>query len=497
MLVALLLFVAGMPLNAQEAPTLTPGEPVEGTVDGDPSTYTFYAWKDDVFSFLVEGLDGFDPILTLRGTGGEVLAVNDDYAYPDHTDSLLQAITIPRNGNYQVQVSGFDGAVGDYRLTMLPGYAELAFHENFNRISGWHSDDPLQHRAQTGELLLEAVGVQIGGGAYDPQQMELSDFYAQVRVASIAGRSGWTAGLMLRRQANGDHYRLLINSTGQWRFMAVEDGGERVIRDWTPHPAINAGDETFTLGVLVNRQGFDAFYNDRVLGSVQDDAIVGAGHIGVAIITPNALDGEVSARFDDLIVTTPLRVNGDDVFPQQLVRGGRGQLIMELERRRVIPPGGQLILTVDESFVERSAPGVSVVALGRGSQFGDVVVGTTAVLQGGTGGVSGCGLVLRRTGETEYTVAFVDNAGGQGVSERSANTFNGGLFSESERVNVSESVELLVVVLGEVLHFFVDGQHAGTLDVEPVQGEIGGSVLNFDPQSATCRFTDTWVWRWN
>ena len=487
-----------VPVLAQEQQTLTPGETVEGAISGDePAVYTFYAWKDDVFSFHVEGLDGFDPVLTVQASGGEVIAINDDYAYPNHTDSLLQAITIPRNGNYEVRVSSFNDAGGEYRLIWLPGYADLVLHEEFDQIGGWEADDTVQVSIDDNALRIQATGVQVAGGAHDPDGPEQGDFYAQVQIASVSGRSGWSAGLMLRRQSNGDHYLFLVNSTGQWRFEAVENGSSRVIRDWTPHPAISAGESSFTLGVLANGQGFDTFYNDRVLGSVQDSAISGIGHIGLAVVTPNALDGEVTARFDNLIVTAPLLVDGADVFPQQLVRGPRSQLIMELERRRVIPPGGQLILTVEESFVERTSPGVSVVPLGRGVRFTDVVVGTTAVLQGGTNGVSGCGLVLRRTGDTNYTIAFVDNAGGHGVSERSDDTFNDGLFNETPALNVAESAELLVVVLDDVLHFFVNGVHAGTMDVEPVEGEIGSGVLNFDPQSANCRFTDTWVWRWN
>ncbi len=495
-LLALLLVV---PVHAQDAPELVPGEPVEGTISDGPAVYTFYAWKDDIFSFQVEGLDDFDPVLTIQDAGdGEIIAFNDDYAYPNHTDSLLQAITIPRNGNYEVQISGFDDASGgDFRLTMLPGYADLILHERFEQVRDWQADEVLEISGDDGTLRVEAEGVQVGGGAYDPDSPPLDDFYAQVRVASISGRSGWSAGLMLRRQPNGDYYQFVVSAIGQWRFEAIEGGSARVIRDWTPHPAINAGDETFSLGVLANGDGFDVFYNDRVLGSVQDSAIAGAGQIGVAVVTPNALDGDVRARFDDLIVTVPLLVDGADVFPQRLVRGGRSQLIMELERRRVIPPGGQHILTVDESFVERSSPGVSVVSLGRGVTFTDVVIGATAVLQGAANGVSGCGLVLRRTGETDYTIAFVDNAGSLGVSERSDDTFNGGLFREGQSFDVAQSVELLVVVIDEVLHFFVDGQHMGTMDVEPVEGEMGAGVLNFDPQSATCRFTDTWVWRWN
>ena len=61
---------------------------------------------------------GLDTVVALQNGKGNEVASNDDFNYPDSTDSQLGYV-IPRNGEYTVVVSAFDGeSEGDYTLTV-------------------------------------------------------------------------------------------------------------------------------------------------------------------------------------------------------------------------------------------------------------------------------------------------------------------------------------------------------------------------------------------
>ena len=143
-LVALLWLAVAIPITAQETNDLLPGETVEGEIaTGETATWTFTAADGAVLTFRAEATSGdLDPVLTLRNRTGTALITNDDYDYPEGKAAMLEAVTLPRTGTYTVDVTGFGQTAGDYRLTMLPGYAqEVMLDEAF---TSWEA---------TGELL--------------------------------------------------------------------------------------------------------------------------------------------------------------------------------------------------------------------------------------------------------------------------------------------------------------------------------------------------------
>jgi len=496
--IMLLIIVAGvMGTRVYAQSELRIGEAVDGNIanPGDREQWTFFALQNDIFSFRVEADDNFDPILTILDPNGDAIIVTDDYNYPDSRDALAEAITMPRTGTYTVIVTGYAGTTGTFTLTVLPGYADLAFTADFGAIGDWAQTGELIVDASAEQVFLELTGIQERGALVQPEAGPFADFFMEMNVDTVGGRNGWTVGAVLRWQSNGNHTVVEVRSQGSWRLVRVEGDQVRVIRDWTTHPAIQAGQTTFRLGVLAVGDGFEVFYNGQFVGQVVD-AGPQSGQIGVSLLTADAFGSSTSITVDSLLITTPLEGDGVAVFPDQLVVGNATQTMRELERRRLIPMGGSQALNVSESFLERRSDGVDTLPLGRGTTFEAFAMSTTINLELQDMGVAACGLMLRNVGENAYTVAFVDNFGGYGISERQGEVFTNGFYDENPAWIGETGHNLLVVVADDRMDYFVNGRYLGRADISTVEGQVGNAILNYDPLTSICRFEDTWLWRW-
>lgn len=470
--------------------------PVQGTVvPGGSQSWTFNAQAGQVVSFLVEALDDdFDPIVTLSDRSGRALISNDDYAYPETRDALLEAITLARTEPYLVTVSGFAGSGGTYQLTVTPGFTQRQPLEGL-QADEWQSTSPDLTVRRAGDAVeLRYNGAAGVASAAHVNEIADADAAVRARFSDISG-TGWIVGLTVR-QRGADYYLLSVNNEGRWRFSAVEDGTPRVIRDWTGHPNIVPGQTTFTLMLLASAAGFDFFYNDGYIGSAAEASLTEPGTIGIAAGTIASLPTEVAARVNQVTVTTPLRVAGERIIPQALIVGDSATMTQALLRRHVVSALGSLSLTVPESTVEFARPGINRLMLGRGVRYANFALGATVTISA-TSGTAGCGLVIRFTDSEDYTLAYLDASGGHGVSQRRGDTFSAGLFAENPAFAGGGSHHLLVIADMNTLYYYVDGQFVGTIDDPHRAGEVGTAVVNFEGGPNTCRFTNLWVWEWD
>jgi hypothetical protein len=483
---------------SQFEPTLFLNTPVQGVISnpGSSRILTFNALKDEILSFRLVSNDTLDSLFSIRDSDGNELISNDDYAYPDHRDALLEAITIPRMGTYEVVVRGFGVSTGSFTLTMLPGFANVGLDEQFSSTVNWEASNFTSTDSHGGALSLHVEGIQERGSIINMQQ-SFSSSYVRLNVQDVSGNNGWGVGLSLRTQSNGDQYIFEVNSQGLWRLIAIEDNIERVIRDWNEHPAIPPGESNFTLGVLLNGPTFEFFYNEQLMGKSVDSELAFFGAVGITTLTPNAISSAMVVNISDLLITVPDEVNGSRIFPEQIINGDVDITVRELERRGVIPSDGQLAFTVPESFVEYTRPGVNRLALGRGAQYRNLAIGATVNLVVNGEGVAGCGLEAQNLDESSYLVAYIDNVGGYSVSRRRGNSFLPGIYGENPLWDATQQNRLLMILKDSVLYYFINGQHVGTLAIESVEGQVGNIVLNFDPVVSSCEFVDTWVWSWD
>ncbi|MBC7872134.1 MAG: hypothetical protein H7Y09_14910 [Chitinophagaceae bacterium] len=378
---------------------------------------------------------------------------------------------------------------------MTPGYSVVLARDPFDEIGNWQTQsDVLDVSVSRGELVLSLEGIGEVGIASDDTASLPVELYAEVRVSQVTSRNLWIVGMTLR-QTNDDYYLFALDNRGQWRFSLKSGGQEQVLRDWSTHPAIVAGQLPFTLGTLVNGVGFDLFYNGALLGHINDDTILDAGQIGLYVETEEAIGSQMTANFDDFAITQPLDINGAFIAAERLISGDTSLTVQELERRHVIPSGGQLAFTIPESFVDSALQGIAQQGLGRGVTFRNFVLETTATLTS-SGGTAGCGLLLRSTDENNYMIAYIDNSGAYGISARQDTVFNPGLFHQGNGMDVLRPNRLMVIVHDDLLHYYVNNFYQGSLAIDPVDGAVGNVLINFDVANSTCQFANTWLWFW-
>lgn len=500
----LLLVAASFSRATAQSTTLTPLRPYEGTIEvpGQSQSWTFSGLEGGVVSLLVTSTGTLDPIVELRHSGNSILTLNDDFAYPGRRDSLLQAVTLPRIDTYTVLVYGFGDTVGDYTLTLLPGYAELAHQETFDSPGGWQASgtETAVVDVADGQLMLTLDGVLQTARVDQPASTDFTDFYAQARVNVQRSRGGWRTGLALRISDSG-YYALAVNDSGAWRMDYINaDGSARQVRDWTVHPALRAGATSFTLGVLANGPSFDVFFDGAWIGQAVETqgATPDTGRIGLYGATPDAVGSGLAVAFDALVITRPMRVGEAEVMPTGLVPGGQALTVQELERRRVVPTGGTLALTVPESSGRQVEPGVNRVLLGRGATFDDFILHTSFTLTTAVpDALVGCGLLFANASDTRHVVAFLDRQGGYGISARDGENYAPGLFGENAAFAGGQRHTLIIVKRGLRADLFVDRQHVGGFDLPAdlsAPAQIGNAVVNYQRSDTSCSFSDTWVW---
>ncbi len=497
LLILLIVGLLGFATQAQDDTVLERYVPVTGNIEGGKSQiWTFAAAEGEVLSFVLRPTSGdLDPMLTITNGSNVQLLTNDDYAYPDSPDALLEAVTIPRRDTYTITISGFGTTSGDFSLTVLSGFADQVANDTFDNARQWRSSgSPLVMNISNGRIALELTGVEESGFAVSSAEIP-ADFYARAEILQVGGQPVWTVGLIARQQDNDNYYALEINQRGEWRFVLRDEGVESNVRDWITHPAIVAGQSNFTLGLMANDTGFDFFYNDLLIGRVTDDTLTQPGNIGLMVETGTAADSRVSALFDNLVVTAPLQIDGRNILPQTLLIGDSATTVQELQRRHLIPSSGEMRMTIPESFVNSNQPGVNEILLGGSQQFENFAIGTTVSWEAQAPGQTGCGLLLRAASDSDYTLAYLDQTGGYGLSRRQGETFSTGLFAENPAMT-GNSHHLLVIANEDQLYYYVDGQYVGVVEDAVREGQIGNAVVNFEPITTACQFTDTWLWQW-
>lgn len=482
----------GLPAAAQDDGRLTLLAPVAGRLEsGSAQTWSFNARLGEPLSFVVETISGnLDPVLIIQDSSGAEIIRSDDAHYPDNLNPLLEAVSFPRLGTYTATLTTFGSTAGEYALTMLPGYAERIREEDFSDASTWASWSGTVVIDGSGEQLTLSPAAPPPGITFDGAAQQVIDFLAQVNVVNVSG-SDWSVGMTARHEGDNT-YLYLVNADGLWRFSVLTPSGETVIRDWERHPAIRQGAVNFTLGIMSMGAGFDLFYNGDTIAQLVDNTITTPGHVGLAIAGSNT-----TAQFDDLIVTVPMQIDGLPVIPQQVILADANLMTRDLKRQRLIGADGELVFTLEESFNDYASAGVNIFRLASQYMFTNMAFSATARIDSVTEGSAGCGLYFRAANDRAYTLAYLNRLGEYGVSQRLDDVFNPGLYGQNSDWAGEEARHLLIIANGNTLRYYVEGQYVGLLENPAIEGGIGNAVVNFEPISTTCRFTNLWLWRWN
>ena len=488
--------LAGMLLRAQDAP-LAPGAVIEAALaPGETHRYSLRALELTLISFHLEALDPtFDPVLEVFDSSGELVTRNDDYAYPDHLDAVIQAFIMPRTDTYAVEVSGFGDTAGGYRLWALPGYDALALQDTTMAAADWEVvfSDAAITRPADDRLSLRIEGLSKSASLLGSHFPIKRDFYFEAAFDNVASATNWQVGILFRYISPERHYRLLLNKQGYWRIERVDGGEAAAVRNWRAHPAIAPGETSFRLGVLASGQLFHVVYKGQVVGAVIDDRIEAAGGVGITTTTANAIGSRLSFAVTEATMTLPTRVNGKPLFPRHAAANSYTATASLLARQQVIPATGEAKLTLPQSTVRDVPPGVTRFPVASGIAFAEFVIGADLSYEMRTEANGGCGLIFHYADDENYTLAYVNAAGEYGASRRQGDSFQPGIFGRRPSPAQNEH-KLLLVVYGGRLDYYIDGWHVGAMPYPPQTGELGTAVVNFEAVDTNCIFEDLWLW---
>ena len=472
------------------------GDFVDGELaSGETQRFSINILELTLLSFRVESQsDALDPLLEIFDRHGALVVANDDYNYPDSRDAIIQAFVVPLTGTYTIAVSAVGDSGGAYRLHILPGYDVLALRDREMEQTNWevaHSD-ALVGQSDSSDFAVDIQGVgrsAILVGLHLPVER---DVYFEAAFQSVQSTNEWQVGLAFRYLAPDRYHRVLLSKNGFWQVERVEAEDVIVLRKWTTHPAIAAGNHSFRLGVLVSGRHFDILYNGQVVGSAASDAPAEPGGIGIAMRTDRVYGGALSLSVVQTVVTLPTRVDGNVLLPQHLLARGYHAMTIDLARQQLVPVGGDIRLYLPESFVQRLNPGVSRLPVASNFTFEQFAFGGWVTSRGRANTNGGCGIYFHFNDEENYTLAYSTRSGDAGVSRRSAAGFDPGIYSQRPPPT-GEAQHLLAIVSDDVIHLYADQEYIGSMDHQPRTGGIGIAAVNFEEVDTGCSFQDLWL----
>ena len=488
------LLLPGIALHADDG-ALAIGSIVESELRaGETQRYTLTTLALTIVSIRVEALDDrLDPQFELVDASGELVAANDDFAYPATLDALVQAFILPTTGTYALTIAGVGGSAGAYRLHVLPGYDSLALRDLEMSSQDWevaHSDAPVG-LSSSSLFAIDMTGLGASAvilGRRFPAQRE---FYFEATFDFVSAVNGWQLGLAFRFQSPENYQRLLLSKTGYWRLERVTGGVVEPLDDWATHPVIVPDDSDFRLGVLVAGPHIDVVYDGQVIGSAWDARGAEAGGVGIAMMTDEIYGGLLSFAVREAQMTVPTQLD-EPVIPQRLLTRPSYLMAHDLARQQLTEGFGAIKVSLSDSIVHHNRDGVTRVPIASDLAFAEFVLGARVKLERRSAGNGGCGIVFHFNNAEYYTLAYVTGDGDFGVSRRAGEGFEPGIYGQREPPADSMR-QLLLIVSDEIIHFYLDEVYAGSLPSQPRFGSLGIAVVNYEAVDSACQFTDLWL----
>jgi len=495
LLSAAILLVGLGSLRAQDS-RLNLGDIIEASLaPGDTHRYTFVALELTLLSVRVEALDEtLDPRFEIFDREERLVIKNDDFDYPATRDAAIQALVLNRTSTYTITVGGHSGSGGDYRLHLLPGFDALALRDSTMDKTKWQvafSDTALD----ISESSLYAVELEgfartaVVLGEHLPQEQ---DVYFEATFYTVTSPVDWKVGLVYRYQSPDNYHRVLLSKTGFWRVERIKDGDLVQVRNWTTHPAIVPGEADFRLGVLASGQHIDVVYNGQVVGSAADDALPQSGGLGIVMRTDERSGGLMSFAVRQTLLTLPTRINDKILFPQRILQRQDYLMAYDLARKQLAPAGYTVSLVQRESSVRHVRAGVTRIAIAPDRQYEQFALGASVVFPASQEGNGGCGLFFHFNDENHYSLAYMTSEGDFGVSRRSGDGFEPGIYGKRGESG-DPGHYLLVIATDEVIHYYLDEEHVGSMVSQPRVGSIGIAVVNYEAVDTSCKFDRLWL----
>lgn len=220
-----------------------------------------------------------------------------------------------------------DAAIQAAPPTVSAGPGEVLYAETFASPSDeWETYDGRLSARIDGGILKIDVGAE-NSAPFVPTRWHFGNFDMRVVTAAVGGPVENGYGVVFRLRDARNYYSFIITSDGYYRLAKAVDGVEREISTWIPSDAIQmvfgAGNTIRVLGVgdtftfYINGtqvqlclpdepDGASTYSGGRCFGTMVDTYVDGTHATGrLGLIAVSLMEPDVSAVFDNLVVTMP------------------------------------------------------------------------------------------------------------------------------------------------------------------------------------------------
>lgn len=488
------------PQTSAQTPTLRIGIPAQGNLSATAPTQNWQVQIEDgdILTFIANRVTGdLDPTITLLAPDGAVFKENDDRLTPLIYDAGLESVEFSESGLYTVQVGRYAGA-GDYQVWVLPSYARVWENEDFSGdLARW--DDGRFASQQEGRLIL-ATDAQFSIFVKPDGGLPLDNFYVQAEFdwQSVPDDVEATTGLMVRINDDGTRrppgYYFLIKPNGTWSFLKRFGEEFEALQEDIPADVLN--DERITLGVWSLNSRFLLYANGELLGEVIDETFeTGLWGFHIRGETANA-----QVAVDDLLLTVPSEALPD--FPEQLTTWESNQpndIVGELQDAEILSTAGSrtyilLNQNYDVGAVQTRIFEQSLID----TNLADFVMGVDMFVISGDN--VACGVTMRYQSDINQMFTYMDVDGGAGFAHVLNGSFVRSTYDflpeiEVEDIESGVRQRLLVIAQGDVVAMYANGKLFSLEYVPPVQGDVGGILINYSTTAAACGYENLWIWR--
>ena len=204
-----------------------------------------------------------------------------------------------------------------------------------------------------------------------------------------------------------------------------------------------------------------------------------------------------SATFDDLIVTTPTQVNGADVIPQEVTGGrwqpdGSGAQAQSCRLGRWAndaDPAGQFGAVCASRHQPRDAGARHALHQFRARHDRRFERRCAPVRRAAAWSSASRTIPITRS---PISIRTANTAFPSAAATPSAPEFTGQIRQYLRGTHL-----LLVVANDNTIYFYIDRQLVGSTDNTAQDGEVGIAVVNFEPNTTACHYTNFWLWNWS
>ena len=477
---------------SQDELLLTPFTTVISSLEqGEQDVWQLPALSGGLLSFKLNARAGdLEPKLRISDEAGEFILDSDDVSQKDERSVLIESFSVPYSAVYFIEVYSL-GTSGEYALEVLPGFAKF---ESFDITEPeiWGFDENEQILFSPERLLLITTLSRPSASTILNSPIEYPRFYIHTEIEAIDSSENWLVGLILGN-TDTSYFSYSVNQDGLWRFALHLEEETEIIREWQFHPSISAGENQFSMGLLINQDRFELFYNGQYIDGFRDDRLSSSNTIGLTIGYGNSFPVQTRVHFSRFVVTSPL--NDDNDFSNfRFVPISQSADLRALTRAGIIPINGNLSTFITEANWQAVLAGVTYFPLSE-QIHRNMVFATTLSWNSEVQSIAGCGLVIGITESEEYYLAFIDN-GGYGLTYYSENEFRN--FSLIlEEFNPQEEHHILIIIQSDLVIYFLNGRYSGHSANATSSGLVAFAVLNYENGLIRCSFVDSWLWVWN